>query len=224
MLRTVLPSLIRELGIETLLDLPCGDYSWMRTIDLPVASYVGADLLPELIHRLNAEHASASHRFVALDLTRNRLPPADLLFCRDCLVHLSYADIRLALGNVSRSGIPYIVTTTFPSCEANEDIVTGDWRVLNLERPPFDLPPPLRLITEGCTEDLRVNLGRLVAQCPAKLVAELRGVRMPMLFDGVPHSQGQDFLLRAGNGDAAVPLAGNTSAVDHLAGSAHNHL
>ena len=87
-----------------------------------------------------------------LDLTRDALPPADLLLCRDCLVHLSYADIRRALANVARSGIPYVLTTTFPGAKANEDIVTGDWRVINLEAAPFGFPPPLHLLNEGCTE------------------------------------------------------------------------
>jgi hypothetical protein len=87
-----------------------------------------------------------------LDLTRDRLPPADLLFCRDCLVHLSYADIRRALGNAVRSDILHILTTTFPDGETNEDIVTGDWRVLDLERAPFHLPAPMRILNEGCTE------------------------------------------------------------------------
>jgi len=30
--------------------------------------------------------------------------------------------------------------------------VTGDWRLLNLQRPPFNFPPPLRLMNERCTE------------------------------------------------------------------------
>ncbi|MGH8131321.1 MAG: hypothetical protein ACRES3_10755 [Steroidobacteraceae bacterium] len=34
----------------------------------------------------------------------------------------------------------------------NERIVAGEWRPLNLQPPPFGLPPPLRLINENCTE------------------------------------------------------------------------
>ena len=30
--------------------------------------------------------------------------------------------------------------------------MTGDWRVLDLEREPFHLPPPARILNEGCTE------------------------------------------------------------------------
>lgn len=67
-------------------------------------------------------------------------------------MHLSFADIQRALDNLMRSAIPYLLTTTFPECQANEDIVTGDWRPLNLERPPFGFSPPLELLNEGCTE------------------------------------------------------------------------
>jgi SAM-dependent methyltransferase len=151
-LRRSLPALLRELGVATMLDLPCGDFGWMRTFDLPVDRYIGADLLPDVIEPLAAAFADGRREFRVLDLTRDPLPAADLLFCRDCLVHLSYADIRRALKNLVRSGIPYLLATTFPGCEANEDIVTGDWRVIDLEREPFHFPPPMRILNEGCTE------------------------------------------------------------------------
>jgi hypothetical protein len=151
-IRRALPALLAELGVATMLDLPCGDYGWMRTLDLPVARYIGADLLPEIIEPLASRFADARREFRVLDLTRDTLPAADLLFCRDCLVHLSYEDIGRALANVLRSAIPYILTTTFPGAEPNEDIVTGDWRTLDLERAPFQLPPPVRILNEGCTE------------------------------------------------------------------------
>jgi hypothetical protein len=151
-LRTELPALLAELGARTLLDLPCGDYSWMATVDLPVQRYIGGDLVPELIAPLERRFGDARRRFVVLDLRSDPLPAADLLLCRDCLVHLSLADIRLALRNVARSRIPYLLTTTFPDGAENEEIVTGDWRVLDLESPPFSFPPALRLLNEGCTE------------------------------------------------------------------------
>ena len=88
------------------MDLPCGDYGWMRRIELPVARYIGADLLPELIRPLQERFGGGGRSFVVLDLTRDPLPEADLLLCRDCLVHLSFGDIRRALGNVLRRGSP----------------------------------------------------------------------------------------------------------------------
>ncbi len=151
-LATALPDLLRRLGVEVLLDLPCGDYGWMRRIELPVVRYIGADLLPELIRPLQQRFGGGRRSFVVLDLTRDPLPEADLLLCRDCLVHLSFGDIRRALGNVLRSGIPWLLTTTFPEGEANEEIATGDWRPLDLERDPFGFPAPFELLNERCTE------------------------------------------------------------------------
>jgi hypothetical protein len=87
-----------------------------------------------------------------LDLTRSPLPPADLLLCRDCLVHLSYTDIAEAIDNVRRSTIEYLLTTTFTAESGFRDIVTGDWRPLNLETPPFSFPRPVELLREQCTE------------------------------------------------------------------------
>jgi hypothetical protein len=147
-----LPDLLRRLGAGVLLDLPCGDYGWMRRIELPVARYIGADLLPELIGPLQDRFGDATHSFAVLDLTRDALPEADLLLCRDCLVHLSFADIRRALGNIVRSEIPWLLTTTFPHCEINEEIVTGDWRPLDLGRDPFGFSAPFELLNERCTE------------------------------------------------------------------------
>jgi len=151
-LHTALPELLRELGTRTLLDAPCGDYGWIKTIPLPVERYIGADVVRSLIADRQALDADDRHTFVVLDLTRDPLPAADLLLCRDCLVHLSFDDVQRVTANVRRRGIPFLLATTFPDHEVNEDIVTGDWRLLNLERPPFRFPPPRRLINEGCTE------------------------------------------------------------------------
>jgi len=151
-LRVALPAILRELQTRTLLDLPCGDFSWMRHLDLPVTEYIRADLLSYLIGQHQARYTDDRHRFMTLNLSSDPLPRADLLLCRDCLVHLSFADIVRALENIRRSGIVYLLTTTFPDCDQNEDAVTGDWRVLNLERPPFRFPVPLRLLNEKCTE------------------------------------------------------------------------
>jgi hypothetical protein len=47
---------------------------------------------------------------------------------------------------------PASIDGTHPDCEENEDITTGDWRLLNLEKPPFNFPKPLQLLNEQCSE------------------------------------------------------------------------
>lgn len=151
-LRADLPALLRALGIARLLDVPCGDGGWMAEMDLGEVSYVGGDLLPELVEENRRRQVGPGRDFQVMDLTTSRLPAADLLLCRDCLVHLSVAEAARALTNIRRARITYLLTTTFPEEPTNLDIVTGDWRPLNLQRPPFSFPPPLQLLNEGCTE------------------------------------------------------------------------
>lgn len=151
-LQVELPRLLAEFEVECILDLPCGDFTWMQDIRLPVKTYIGGDIVPEIIKENRRRFAAPGRRFEVLDLTTDHLPAADVLLCRDALVHLSFADIRAALTNIARSDVAYLLATTFPECSKNEDITTGDWRVLNLERPPISLPTPLQLLNEGCTE------------------------------------------------------------------------
>lgn len=152
-LRHELPHLISQLGIRSLLDIPCGDFSWMSQLDLGVDSYLGADVVPEVIDRNQRTFALPNRDFCVLDITRSHLPQVDLVFSRDCLVHFSDEDVRAALENVKRSRSTYLATTTFTGRTHNDpDIETGGWRPLNLCRTPFSLPTPLHVINEHCTE------------------------------------------------------------------------
>jgi hypothetical protein len=147
-----LPSLVRRLGVRTLLDIPCGDFGWLSAVRLDIDEYTGADIVPELI-RANAErYGGAGRRFLVLDLTSSPLPEAGLVLCRDCLVHLSFERIFDAVGNLKRSGSRYLLATTFPEQESNAEIEDGDWRPLDLEKPPFRFPKAAELISEECTE------------------------------------------------------------------------
>lgn len=151
-LRAAIPPLLRRLGASSLLDLPCGDFGWMRHADLRGIDYTGGDIVTELIERNAAQFAGAGRRFQRLDLVADALPRADVVLCRDCLVHLCFANIFAAFANLRRSGARHLLTTTFTEHGDNADAVDGDWRLLNLERAPFHLPAPLALIVEGCTE------------------------------------------------------------------------
>jgi hypothetical protein len=149
-LRQALPGVLVELGVDTLLDVPCGDWNWMSRVDLPVTRYVGGDLLPSLVEANQRRYADERHEFRVIDLCRDPLPPADLLLCRDALIHFSYADVWRAIANICSAEITFLAATTFPQTERNKDLVTGTrWRHLNLEIPPFNLPPPRLSLPEG---------------------------------------------------------------------------
>jgi hypothetical protein len=146
-----LGALISQLGVRTMVDVPCGDFAWMQYLRTDV-HYIGGDVIPELVEANDRRWGGPQRRFETIDLITGALPEGDLLLCRDCLVHLSYEDALAALRNIGRSRCRWLLTTTFPGCVANEDIVTGDWRPVNLERAPFRLPAPQLLLNERCTE------------------------------------------------------------------------
>jgi hypothetical protein len=151
--RQALPAILQDLGIRTLLDAPCGDFNWMRHVDLADREYIGVDVVEELIADNHVSYGHARRRFVCLDLIADRPPSADLVLCRDCLVHLSFREAKRVLRNFNASGARYLLTTTFTATTTNTDLREGFvWRPLNLERPPFDFPEPLALIDEQCTE------------------------------------------------------------------------
>jgi hypothetical protein len=148
-----LNKLIQERQIKTLLDVPCGDFNWMKKVDLSNVQYRGGDIVEALIKKnIEANKDNDNIRFDVIDLMNDKLPKSDLIVVRDCLVHLSYNDVFKAIENIKKSGSKYLFTTTYPSHKTNYDIVTGDWRKLNLLEKPFNFPKPLLLINEKCTE------------------------------------------------------------------------
>lgn len=154
-IRRELPRVVRQLGVKTFLDAPCGDWCWMQHTDLGVDRYVGVDIVEALVERNDSEFGGPCREFRCMDLATGDLPRADLIFSRDCLVHLSFADALRIIANFKKSGAEYLLTTTFPARESNNDLVGKDsfWRPLNMELPPFNFPPPIELINEGCTEE-----------------------------------------------------------------------
>ncbi|MCI5193340.1 MAG: class I SAM-dependent methyltransferase [Candidatus Electrothrix sp. AU1_5] len=147
-----LPAVFSDFGISTILDIPCGDFYWMKNVDFVGIDYTGADIVNELIEKNIEQYQRHGVHFQTLNLITDELPKVDLVFCRDCLVHLSFEDIFCALKNLCNSQSKYILTTTFTRRTDNHDIATGQWRTLNLELAPFMLPRPLKVISEGCTE------------------------------------------------------------------------
>lgn len=166
-IRAQLPALCREYGIKTFLDIPCGDFQWMQHVDLGVQQYIGADIVEDMVRQNNERYGSERRQFLRLDVAADALPRVDLVFCRDCLVHFDQRLIAKTIENIHRSGSTYLLTTTFIYPQSNVDIVTGQWRPLNLQRRPFNFPEPLALIDEqapaqtGGAEGKRLGLWRV---------------------------------------------------------------
>lgn len=159
-LRESLPGLIADLGADRLLDAPCGDYNWFRLVELPdTVSYIGGDIVRDLIASNEAAFGDDRVSFVHLDIAQDSLPASDLWLCRDCLIHLSYDDISGVLKNLEDSNVRYWLTTTHRRVDRNIDIPTGHCRMINLELAPFDFPPPEHYVADDDPENTGKCLG-----------------------------------------------------------------
>ncbi len=145
-----LESALTEFPIRTILDIPCGDFNWMQYVQFPAGThYTGADIVPEIIRQNKENFESDTVHFIVKDLTTDPLERYDLVIVRDCLVHFSDEHIFQALRNIRASGSEFLLTTSFRSLTINHTIVSGDWHPINLERPPFNFPAPIRIYTEN---------------------------------------------------------------------------
>jgi hypothetical protein len=154
-IRLKIPELLEKYHCKTMIDAPCGDFYWMRMVNLPVETYIGIDMVEPLIEQNQYRFASQKYSFMQRDMTTQILPQADLILCRDCFVHFSYADIAKTIKLLKMSGSTYLLTTCFSNkghYRHNIPIQIGDWRTIDLRLDPFNFPEPLEIIIENCTE------------------------------------------------------------------------
>ena len=134
--------IIKTYNIQKILDVPCGDFYWMKNfLKNKNIKYQGGDIVEELVEELKTKYESSNNKFLSIDITCDQLPSADLLLCRDCFIHFSNEDIFRALNNFSRSNINYfLITHTINNTSIkNKDIFTGEYRFIDLFSKPFSL-------------------------------------------------------------------------------------
>lgn len=143
LLRSKFPELLKSFEIKSVFDAPCGDLNWMNLL---IANnnfdYIGGDIVKEIVSNNTRKFGNLNAKFIHFDITKDEFPNTDIWLCRHVLFHLSNKDIYLALENYSKSNIKYILTTnciTAPD-HVNQDILTGNYRDLNLKMHPFNFP------------------------------------------------------------------------------------
>lgn len=151
-LRNILAIILKKIKAKSLLDIPCGDYNWMQHVKTDNINYIGADIVKNLLIS-NSKYSSKNVHFVECDIRSDPLPVADVIFCRDCLVHLNTHDIHLALQNIAKSKAKYVILTTFPSIKKNIELIHPHiWRPLNMSIAPFNLKNEISTINEDCRQ------------------------------------------------------------------------
>lgn len=158
--RKELPIIVNDLNIKTILDIPCGDFNWMREINFELLmKYIGADIVGELVHSNMRKYGDDRREFVELDIIKDNLPMSDLIFCRDCFVHFSFSDIFKAMNNIRRSKSKYLLMTTFNRENKNIDTYNAKWRPINFQISPFNFCAPIKFVDTNFTDNGRQHFG-----------------------------------------------------------------
>lgn len=148
LLRKNLPLKLDEMGGRVLLDVGCGDFTWMSATPI-LQNYIGIDVVPSVIASNIRRFGNERRRFMCLDAVSDDLPEADVVLCREVLFHLSFQDALMLLQNIALKSRKYFLATTDGLTLLNADISSGDHRPLNLLRPPFSFPKPGTFIEDS---------------------------------------------------------------------------
>lgn len=160
-IRGLLPSILRILNINVLLDAGCGDLNWLHELHLPLKTYIGIDIVANLIEKNRKIYGNDTRFFFCLDVVKDPLPCVDAILCRDCLAHLSYQDITDAIKNFKETGSTYLLATDFPQMQKNDAAIkTGDFRPVNLRVAPYNFPEPLMSFVELSAEGKMKRWGK----------------------------------------------------------------
>lgn len=142
-LRKKLKEIIKTYKIKSIFDAPCGDCNWIKDIIVDAQiRYIGADIVPEVIKQNKKKFNNNKIYFKQIDLTKEKLPKADLFICRDFVFHLSFKDTYKFLKNLKKSNSKYLlISNHFKNKNYNgynKDINSGDFRKINIFQSPYN--------------------------------------------------------------------------------------
>ena len=144
--RYFLPKYIEKYSISSILDIGCGDWHWMSTIreEFSEVDYEGWDASEDMIGPMNEKYGAGNTRFLVKDIIDNEYPSVDMVIARDVLFHLKEEYLQIVLKNIKKAGVSFLMTTTFPDLQENEELVPKKYegwgfRPINLDIKPYNL-------------------------------------------------------------------------------------
>ena len=150
-----LQSFLEENQIKSIVDLGCGDWQFSRELDLKEIHYHGIDVAKSVIESNQTLYSSPTIEFSVLSSYKD-LPQADLLICKDMLMHLGRSEVKAIIrdafpkyANVlitsdvhpySKIGEGYLKARGKWEDMFNEDIFTGQMTPFDIRMSPYRLP------------------------------------------------------------------------------------
>jgi len=136
--RRFLKRFIRDRQIKSVVDYGCGDWQFSRLINWDGVRYLGLDIVDSLIEHNLKTYRKDNITFEVLAGTPAQLPDAELIILKDVLQHWSHQSIKSFLPTIAKYKFALITNCVNPYGPTyNRDILDGDFRPLDLTRPPF---------------------------------------------------------------------------------------
>lgn len=136
--------LIRKYDIQSIADLGCGDFNWMKQVELNNVYYVGYDWV---WHTDTLQYEFDEYRHIEFrigNIATIDIIPADLVVCKDVLIHMDNDQALATLDNIKKSKARYILVTSY-DVKDNERVLSN-YAPMNMEKPPFNLTNKLESI------------------------------------------------------------------------------
>lgn len=133
-----LNNFLNQNKIFSILDLGCGDFNLMKHINLENIEYLGIDIV-EFVIKNNLKHYKKNninfeHNDILIYKPQKKY---DLIIIKDVLQHLCNINIIKLLNNIDYCN-SILITNDITS--ENEDCVDGDYRGIDLQKNPFNIP------------------------------------------------------------------------------------
>jgi SAM-dependent methyltransferase len=138
--RAMLEMFIKNNNISSVVDFGCGDWQFSSLVNWQGTKYLGYDIVESVIenNKLKYEKENINFRLTPSDLSKAKA--ADLLIVKDVLQHLSKEDI----DNFAKKVLPkykyaLITNCVEPTKDLNANVLTGEFRPLDLRQKPFNI-------------------------------------------------------------------------------------
>ena len=141
--------IINDKQINSVLDMPCGDFLWLyEIIKQKKIDYTGVDIVEELIEANKKKYLNKNFDFINDDIVNfNTSKKFDLIIIRDLFIHIPIYDIKKILQNIKEIDFKYVALNSY-SNNINNDVITGKHRKINLLIEPFNLNQPLEYFND----------------------------------------------------------------------------
>lgn len=141
--RRELIEIIKKYEIVKIFDCSCGDWNWMKTIESSLPSYVGNDIVEDMIKDNTLKYGKNNISFVCNDMISQLKiyndKEFDLIICRHTLEHLDTEYSIEVIDEIKRVSKYGLITSSKDSDKENSNLnmngVSG--RMVNLSKEPY---------------------------------------------------------------------------------------